>query len=396
MPASSRAASGLAAAAPAGAAGAGRHARFTARTGSTSSSPASASPILAEGIFTFGDFRTRALRAGGSGCVSASARHAPPAAADASTAPERITRSPMPPRPRPGCRPARRSCSAISTWSAPASAAGSTTPVRASAARSSARPACTCGWPTRRRGAAQRRAVRLHHAVPGARLLRARCSRTWRPRSTSTGWSTGRAKCLQRLAGPARAASAAGRCRCAGRRRRGRAAILYHPYIYEAGERGPFIDAAARAQFIGLSTAHRLLRPRARGLRGPRLRRARLLRRHGPRPDEMRIAGGAARSPTLRKILGSVLGAPVRDQRARGGGCGRCRHDGRGRARPLSRHGRLLRRMGRPAAGRPRPARPGAGAASTTRCFPVYRSRIARCRPVWARPRAARREETAR
>ena len=32
------------------------------------------------------------------------------------------------------------------------------------------------------------------------------------------------------------------------------AALLYHPYIHEAGERGPFVDANARAQFTGLST----------------------------------------------------------------------------------------------------------------------------------------------
>ena len=31
------------------------------------------------------------------------------------------------------------------------------------------------------------------------------------------------------------------------------AAALYHPYIHEAGERGPFVDVNARAQFTGLS-----------------------------------------------------------------------------------------------------------------------------------------------
>jgi erythritol kinase len=32
----------------------------------------------------------------------------------------------------------------------------------------------------------------------------------------------------------------------------------------------------------------------------------------GHRPDEVRIAGGAARSATLRRILASVLGVPIR------------------------------------------------------------------------------------
>src|SRR5205085_4486114 len=33
------------------------------------------------------------------------------------------------------------------------------------------------------------------------------------------------------------------------------ASALYHPYILEAGERGPFMNADARAQFMGLSTS---------------------------------------------------------------------------------------------------------------------------------------------
>ena len=33
--------------------------------------------------------------------------------------------------------------------------------------------------------------------------------------------------------------------------------VLYHPYISEAGERGPFVNARARANFTGLSSRHR-------------------------------------------------------------------------------------------------------------------------------------------
>ena len=46
-------------------------------------------------------------------------------------------------------------------------------------------------------------------------------------------------------------------------------AILYHPYISEAGERGPFVNPDARAGFIGLSSGHRfpdLLRAVVEGL----------------------------------------------------------------------------------------------------------------------------------
>ena len=45
--------------------------------------------------------------------------------------------------------------------------------------------------------------------------------------------------------------------------------MLYHPYISEAGERGPFVNANARAGFIGLSSGHRfpdLLRAVVEGL----------------------------------------------------------------------------------------------------------------------------------
>ena len=58
-------------------------------------------------------------------------------------------------------------------------------------------------------------------------------------------------------------------------------AVLYHPYISEAGERGPFVNANARAGFIGLSSGHRfpdLLRAVVEGLG---LADARLLRRDG-------------------------------------------------------------------------------------------------------------------
>ncbi|MDB6176363.1 carbohydrate kinase [Paracoccus sp. Z330] len=88
--------------------------------------------------------------------------------------------------------------------------------------------------------------------------------------------------------------------------------IVYHPYISEAGERGPFINADARAGFIGLSANHGfpdLLRAVAEGL-------AMAMRdcygAMGPLPSELRLTGGAARSGGLRAILAAALNAPVR------------------------------------------------------------------------------------
>ncbi|TGN36203.1 carbohydrate kinase, partial [Paracoccus liaowanqingii] len=88
--------------------------------------------------------------------------------------------------------------------------------------------------------------------------------------------------------------------------------ILYHPYISDAGERGPFVDASARAGFAGLSAGHRypdLVRAVAEGL-GMAMRDC--YAAMGPLPSELRLTGGAARSPALRSILSASLGAPVR------------------------------------------------------------------------------------
>ncbi len=88
--------------------------------------------------------------------------------------------------------------------------------------------------------------------------------------------------------------------------------ILYHPYISEAGERGPFVDAAARAQFHGLSSRHSfndLMRAVYEGL-GFAARDC--YAAMGPVPPEVRVTGGAARSKALRTILGAALGTRIR------------------------------------------------------------------------------------
>ena len=89
-------------------------------------------------------------------------------------------------------------------------------------------------------------------------------------------------------------------------------ALLYHPYISEAGERGPFVDAAARAAFHGLSARHDfndLMRAVYEGL-GFAARDC--YAAMGPVPSEVRVTGGAARSKALRAILGAALGTRIR------------------------------------------------------------------------------------
>ncbi len=90
------------------------------------------------------------------------------------------------------------------------------------------------------------------------------------------------------------------------------ASILYHPYISEAGERGPFVDTNARAGFTGLASPHRfpdLLRAVIEGL-GYAARDC--YDAMGPIPSEVRLTGGAARSPGVRAILSAALGTHLR------------------------------------------------------------------------------------
>ena len=88
--------------------------------------------------------------------------------------------------------------------------------------------------------------------------------------------------------------------------------VLYHPYISEAGERGPFVDNAARAGFTGLGSSHRfpdLMRAVVEGLG---LAARDCYGAMGDMPPEVRLTGGAARSAALRGILSAALDAPVR------------------------------------------------------------------------------------
>ena len=90
------------------------------------------------------------------------------------------------------------------------------------------------------------------------------------------------------------------------------AAALYHPYISPAGERGPFIDSRARASFAGLDRHvgyYDLVRATYEGLA---LAARDCYVSMGRIPDEIRLGGGAARSPALRSIMASVLNRPVR------------------------------------------------------------------------------------
>ena len=87
---------------------------------------------------------------------------------------------------------------------------------------------------------------------------------------------------------------------------------IYHPYIFEAGERGPFLDPNARAQFSGLSTRTTFAGLMRAVYEGLAFAARDCYLASGAPPREVRLGGGAARSTAIRKILASALGASVR------------------------------------------------------------------------------------
>ncbi len=93
---------------------------------------------------------------------------------------------------------------------------------------------------------------------------------------------------------------------------RGPAKLLYHPYISKAGERGPFMEPAARAMFNGLDTTADYYDMMRAVFEGLAFAARDCYAAMGDIPNEVRITGGAARSKALRVILASALNAKVR------------------------------------------------------------------------------------
>lgn len=90
------------------------------------------------------------------------------------------------------------------------------------------------------------------------------------------------------------------------------AKLIFHPYISRAGERGPFMEPAARAMFSGLDSSadyHDLMRAVIEGL-GFAARDC--YGAMGDMPREIRLTGGAAKSGAVRGIFASILKSPVR------------------------------------------------------------------------------------
>ncbi len=90
------------------------------------------------------------------------------------------------------------------------------------------------------------------------------------------------------------------------------ASLLYQPYISLAGERGPFVDANARAGFLGLSLDHGFADLARAVLEGLAFAARDCFAAMGPVPDEIRLSGGAARNRSFRRIFGAVTRSATR------------------------------------------------------------------------------------
>ncbi len=88
--------------------------------------------------------------------------------------------------------------------------------------------------------------------------------------------------------------------------------VLFHPFISDAGERGPFVAHEACAQFFGLRSHHRYWDLMRAVMEGLAFAARDCYGAMGRLPRDVRITGGAARSRALCVILAAALDCNIR------------------------------------------------------------------------------------
>ena len=88
--------------------------------------------------------------------------------------------------------------------------------------------------------------------------------------------------------------------------------LIYHPYISEAGERGPFINSDAQASLLGLSSKHRFPEIVRSFIEGLCFAARECYLAMGEIPEEIRITGGGSQSVSIRNIFSNILKTNVR------------------------------------------------------------------------------------
>lgn len=167
--------------------------------------------------------------------------------------------------------------------------------------------------------------------------------------------------------------------------------VLFHPFISEAGERGPFVAHEACAQFFGLRSRHRYWDLMRAVIEGLAFAARDCYAAMGDLPADVRITGGAARSLALGVILGAALECNVRV-------CSRAETGAAGAAMiaavAIGRYPDMAtcaRQWVSPYLGRSL-APDGALAARYAKMFPAYLEARLGSRPVWQQLAALRTE----
>ncbi len=88
--------------------------------------------------------------------------------------------------------------------------------------------------------------------------------------------------------------------------------LIYHPYISEAGERGPFINSNAQASLLGLNSNHRFPEIVRCFIEGLCFAAKECYLAIGEIPKEIRLAGGGSQSNSIRTIFSNILQTNVR------------------------------------------------------------------------------------
>ncbi|MCH8465264.1 MAG: carbohydrate kinase [Roseinatronobacter sp.] len=158
--------------------------------------------------------------------------------------------------------------------------------------------------------------------------------------------------------------------------------LVYHPYISEAGERGPFVNATARASLIGLSAADRfpdLIRAVVEGLA---MAARDCYAAMGDMPTELRLTGGAARSGALRQVLAGAMNTPVRISAREEAGAAGCAMMAAVAIGAYPDMDACIAEWTTPLLGQPEPPDPALVATYDT-LFPIYRDARAALSPIW-------------
>ncbi len=87
--------------------------------------------------------------------------------------------------------------------------------------------------------------------------------------------------------------------------------VMYHPYLFPGGERGPFVKPSARASFTGLNLNHSLKHMLRAVYEGVAFSTLDCYRHMPVEPESVLLSGGGAKSDAWCQIVSDCLGKPV-------------------------------------------------------------------------------------